>query len=141
MKNNGHDKIDIDELEEIAHRQNRPVITENDLESTFKIPEQPDAIKMLMTPSRDFLPLFMRSDVPSNRMVFAISVSYSECEDHGYESGKQLLEMLLAGMPARKGKRAELTSDTIIGEKHSSGRSAGAGPWNKFKNWAQGDGG
>jgi len=109
------------------------------LEGVFKSPEGTDTTRLLMTPGDNEIPaVLMRSDLPNNRIILALIGYYQKCVKHEYKEGKAFCLMLAAALPSRRGRRAELVSDTIIGERHDARRGVGRGMGTKLKEWVSG---
>jgi hypothetical protein len=105
------------------------------LDGAFRTPTQTDTTRLLMLPGSDVQALLMRSDIPSNQLLMAIVCCYQDCIEHGYHEGAALMSFLLAGLPARRGRRANMVSETIIGERSSGGRE-GKNLFRKMSGWA-----
>jgi len=127
MNDNGEGKID--EIgEEIKEEYNgvpdevKAVLNQSSLQNTFFTPHNVDTTRLLLTPGeiQDLTALLMRANVPGKKYNVAFASLYSELS-HDPQALMEL-RMLIAGMTGQHGERAKLVSDTIIGEKHSSGR-------------------
>ena len=112
----------------------------NDLESTFRTPQQTDVTRLLISAAtKEALSgLFMRCDIPDKRFAIAMSSLISKCRRHGYGEGESELTLIVTALNSIKAKRANLVSDTLIGEKSNRNSESGV---NKFKAWAMGKSG
>jgi len=119
-----------------------PVLTQQSLDNLYATPEHNDNTRLLVTPGddEDLLALLMRSAIPSKKCLLAMDISMQKCNDHGYKGGIQFYKSLLSGLPSVGDKRAQMFSDTIIGERHNNFRSHNGGIIGKMKDWAMGGG-
>lgn len=98
-----------------------------------------NATKYIMTTDgRDIEDNAFRLDIKSYRVMVAAAIMIKKCEAQGYTPGKELIELMLKLMPAVRGKRVGIFSDTVIGERRFANRLENGvnNTVQKFKNWA-----
>jgi len=137
MNNNGDG-----DMEDIGTEQRHgQTLDDNGLERMFKTPDSTDTTRLLMTPGGNDIPsILMRSNLPNNKTILALVFYYQKCVKHDYQVGKDSMLMLAAALTSKNGSRANLVSDTLIGEKHSGHREVGRGVGSKLKEWVGGSG-
>lgn len=138
MNNDGNGHEDTETLERIV-----PAIEGTSIEQAYSTPEHTDNTRLLITPgdTKEWAELLMRSAIPSRRFLLGLAVSLAKCRKHEYKPGMEVLRTFLAGFPSVGDKRAELFSDTIIGERSSKLLSNKVGLLGRAKNWFNGVGG
>lgn len=134
MKNNGHEKETIPTKGE--NKKNEP-LNANSLEGLFDTPERPDSTRLLFEVSSDIPEQAMRGYMPNNAFCLGYALAASKCLENDYPEGMFLLKTFSAGLAGKGGKRANLYSDTIIGEKQNYARG-GQGFMSKAKEFMAG---
>ena len=106
----------------------------------FIYPQGTDNIKLLMTPGKDDPKnLYMRADLPTKRAAVAFAICETRDEKHGDIEGRTQLLKIMAALVGVGAKRANLVSDTIIGERRNAGMRRGMGDWIRDKAGIGGD--
>ena len=114
---NGHDD-EITSLsvvgEELEGGSPGPVIDDMGLESSFKIPDGSDPLKMLYSPGTTQT-LMMRGHHKDRRVVVACSHLIALDKQFGDEIGKEEILLVLAGSTAIGGERSKMLVDAYAG--------------------------
>jgi len=121
MPNNG-DNPEAMSVEELQHI----VAGGGSIDNALKAKDEGNSsIKYIMTTDGDNVEgNALRYDVKSYRYVVAISRLINQCRRHNDLDGENELKLILALSPAVRGKRVNIFSDTIIGEKKNFGVNA-----------------
>ncbi len=133
-KNGGSEKQtkaeveNYEQLKEFIH-------TQGSTDKAFSSTDTNNALKIMMTSEKEFLDNAMRYDLPSNRIVLALAFEYGRYKEHGFEEGINFLMLLCGLLTSKKGKRIQIMSDTVIGERKFKENTSGNGLWNKAKNF------
>ena len=105
----------------------------------FIFPQATDNIKLLMTPGKDDPKnLYMRADIPDTATALAFAIRESRCQEHGDSEGVLKISKMVAALVGVQAKRANLVSDTMIGERHNNMRRS-MGDWIRDKAGIGGD--
>lgn len=139
MEDNGdRDLAEIgEELEQLDSegegKEIKAILDKSSLEGVFSTPQSMDNVKILMHPGEDVVSLLMRGDLPvDDAFAWAITTRIKKCRRHNDKEGEKQILVFLAAKIGQAARRANLVSDTIIGEKqHTRGR--GIGEWIREK--------
>ena len=104
----------------------------------FKSQDVVNAMEILMKQDKDFLDNTFRYDVPSGKVALCASIIVQRCTEHDYENGLLWLKYLLGLTASVHGKRVNVFSDTVIGERRWKEGIRGQGFFNKAKEWMTG---
>jgi hypothetical protein len=128
---NNHNK-EPEALEQ-AERELQATLERADLDNVYTTPQGTDNVRTLMEPGDDVISLLMRGDLPiDDAFAWAITTRIKKCRRHNDKEGEQQILVFLAAKIGQAARRANLVSDTIIGEKqHTRGR--GIGEWIREK--------
>ena len=123
-KDNGHDENP--EALAQAERELNATLSAADIDNVFTTPQSTDNVKLLMTPGdNDPKNLYMRADIPDTATALAFAIRESRCQEHGDKEGSLKILKMIAALVGVQGKRANLVSDTMIGERRNAGRGRG----------------
>lgn len=129
---NGHDP----EPEALAQaeRELSATLKKSDMDNVFSTPQSTDNVKLLMTPGGDDPKnLYMRADIPDTATALAFAIRESRCSEHNDTEGTLKILKMIAALVGVQGKRANLVSDTMIGERRNAGMRQGLGEWIRDK--------
>ena len=117
-----------------ADKELNAILDKSDIDNVFSTPQSTDNIRLLMTPGGDDpLNLYMRADIPNNAIALAFAIRESRCREHDDNEGLKKLTKMIAAMIGVSAKRANLASDTIIGEHHNGNMRRNLGDWIRDK--------
>lgn len=112
--NNGYSDVNIDEVK--AALQKADTSSE-----AFKPQDQNSALNLLMKQDPEFRDNTLRLDVPNRRVALYIPFVRESCRANNYEGGLKILDEVCGLLAAVSGKRIDILSKTIIGERESWG--------------------
>ena len=124
-------------LTDIEKAELEKIVGEGSIDKALKAKDDAGtAVKYIMTTDgEDLLANALRFDIKDYRSVIAFASLSSKCIRHGYTEGENELKLILGLLPAIRGKRVNIFSDTVIGErKNFSGQQSNWGE--KIKQWA-----
>lgn len=132
MKNKDNHNKEVEE-QSVDDLEVQAILSKADLDSVYTVPQSMDNVKLLMHPGDDVISLLMRGDLPiDDAFAWAITTRIKKCRRHNDKEGEQQILVFLAAKIGQAARRANLVSDTIIGEKqHIRGR--GIGEWIREK--------
>ena len=137
---NGHDPDPESQALAQAERELKTTLEKADMDNVFTIPTSTDNVKLLMTPGDDDPKnLYMRADIPGSAVALAFAIREARCIEHQDNEGKLKILKMIAALVGVNGKRAELVSDTMIGERRNAGMRRGMGDWIRDKAGIGGD--
>jgi len=110
-------------------REFQKLMMATELGKAFTTPQGVDNIRLIMTPGEDTSSLFMRADIPNNKMALAFSVREKRCREHEDGDGLIHVKKMLCALTSVKAKRANLASNTIIGNHTFNEQKRGVGAW------------
>jgi hypothetical protein len=143
-KRNNHDEA-TEALEntaaiERAEKELNATLEAADIDRVFTTPQSTDNVRHMMTPgSDDPKDLYMRADIPNKRMALAFALRDERCQEHGDEAGTRKTLKMIAALIGVQGKRIDVVSDTIIGERRHNGYRRSIGDWIRDKAGIGGD--
>lgn len=117
---NGHNEIDIDDLENLDDITSGKVPNIDSFEDTFSQPHSSDNIRHILTPGKNLVELGMKSQIKNMRVAYCIATDMAKCLKHNSSSGKQFNLMILSLGNGVRGAQVKLAGDCIVGERHNT---------------------
>jgi len=118
----------------MAEKELNATLDRADMDNVFSTPQSTDNVKLLMTPGdNDPKNLYMRADIPDTATALAFAIRESRCQEHGDTEGTLKILKMIAALVGVNAKRANLVSDTMIGERRNSNMRRGLGEWIREK--------
>ena len=106
-----------------GHTEEEVIFERKELDDNEYIyPQNTDNVKLLMTPG-DENPtnLYMRGAIPSEPIALCFVLRQRRCRDHNSQEGVEDIRNMIAALVGVNARRAELVSDTLIGERRNDG--------------------
>jgi len=131
---NGSGEFDVNSATDFVH-------TSKTMENALKTSENENFLKLLMVLDSDYHNNLTKLDIPTNRAALYMASLRSKCVKHNDTMGIQFVDDLAGYTTSVRAKRANLGSDTVIGDrKFRAGESGGggAGLMEKMKNFMTG---
>ena len=124
---NGHKETSLPEIQQLE-----AILGEGTIDKALKSQEVMNAIRMLILSDPDIMDNAMRYDIHDRRTCVAAASLYQKHKNHSYNDGVEELMLLLGLFTSIRGKRVNILSDTVIGER-KFGQNQGEGLLDKTK--------
>jgi len=122
------------ENQDNGHHEEKIMDRESFFENDFEFPHSTDNTKFLVqTGTKSPKDLYTIADIQDARLAFYFSEVIRRDNAHDYAEGIEQCHDIMALLTSIGAKRAELYSDTIIGERQHDQRRGGVGDWLRDK--------